>query len=502
MNANDMMKKIDMQAQALKEKILNAPDELEIKGVVYYVCEAGSDENDGLSPEKAWKSLAKVSHADLKPGDGVLFNRGDLFRGHVRTRPGVTYGAYGQGEKPRIYSWIEDMADPALWEEYDKDRHIWKYAKKILDCGTLVFNGGEKHSYKHIPSFIEGRFVCRNDESKVFDISAELTGDLDIFWYSVEKMTTDPTVKNGKTEDFPIPEVNGTYGDLYLRCNQGNPGAVFSSIEAVARRHGFVVDTNSDVRIDNICLRYIGCHGISARGKCSSGLHVSNCEIGWVGGVIQHYKGTDPNYPQGDRGTVTRYGNAVEIYGGCDRYTVENCYIYQCYDAGITHQITTNGESIEMTNVVYRDNLVENCVYSIEYFLDMTGGDTESYMENIEICGNILRTSGYGWGQQRHNKHTPAHIKGWSFMNVARNFRIHDNIFDRSAFRLLHTVAIRDEYCPRYDGNTYVQHLGGMLGQWGGNEEKEPEVEIFDARAAEKVERVFGDENAHVLILE
>ena len=47
-------------------------------------------------------------------------------------------------------------------------------------------------------------------------------------------------------------------------------------------------------------------------------------------------------------------------------------------------------------------------------------------------------------------------------------------------------------------GNTYVQHLGGMLGQYGANEEKEPEILIFDENADEKIENIFGDKNAKV----
>ena len=80
--------------------------------------------------------------------------------------------------------------------------------------------------------------------------------------------------------------------------------------------------------VDNLCMKYIGIHAVSAGGPCICGLRVTGCEIGWVGGCIQHYYGTDPNYPQGGRGTVTRYGNGVEIYGGCDGYTVTDRYIY------------------------------------------------------------------------------------------------------------------------------------------------------------------------------
>lgn len=492
---NEFLKSIDELAEKRKKEILYSPDKLDIKGNAYYVSNGGNDGNDGLSPEKAWATLDKVSNAELNEGDGVLFRRGDVFRGRVKTKSGVTYGAYGEGEKPKLYGWDKNLADPALWELYDENKHIWRMTELILDPGTLVFNEGEKHSIKLIPSYINGQFVCRNDESKPFDMRDEMIRDLDIYWHFDSILTRTPS----KGEDFPIPEMGEkSLGTLYLRCDEGNPGELFSSIEATTRRVMFAVGSNHDVHIDNICMKYIGIHAVAAGGECVRGLKVTNCEIGWIGGTIQHYCGTDPNYPQGGRGTVTRYGNGVEIYGGCDDYEVSNCYIYQAYDAGITHQVTTWGKKRAMTNVLYKDNLVEKCVYSIEYFLEMNDGDTESYMDGIEIRGNILRFSGYGWGQQRHNTDTPAHIKGWSYTNTAKNYSVHNNIFDRAAYRMLHLVAEKQESCPEMNENIYIQNKDGMIGQYGGNEVEEPPVLCFDGNEEKVIRDVFGDKNAKV----
>jgi hypothetical protein len=55
---------------------------------------------------------------------------------------------------------------------------------------------------------------------------------------------------------------------------------------------------------------------------------------------------------------------------------------------------------------------------------------------------------------------------------------------------MLHTVARDPESCPVLYGNTYVQTLGGMLGQYGGNREAEPPVLPFDGDA----ERVLTEE--------
>ena len=478
-----------------KSDILCAPDNLEIKGKIYYVSSDGNDENDGTSPNSAWRTLDRVNKSWFCAGDGVLFRRGDLFRGEVYTKAGVTYGAYGEGEKPKFFGWDEDLAKCGLWTLFDAEKNIWKYVKKLPDAGTLVFDGGKAHSRKLIPSYVNLQFVCRGDESRVFDMRTEMTNDLDIFW----KFDTLLHRRPSHGMDFPIPQTgNDCYGELYLKCDRGNPGEVFDSIEAVVDRRAFWIKKNENVHIDNICMKYY-CFGVSSVGT-TVGLSVTNCEIGWVGGNIQHYAGTDPNYPEGTRGSVTRFGNAVEIYGGCENYTVSNCYIYQSYDAGITHQLNTRKKAV-MKDVSYTDNLIEYCVYGIEYFLDQLDGENESYMENVRISGNIIRNTGYGWGQQRHNTNTPAAIKSWSFTNPARNYSVCNNIFDRSAYRLLHLVAYDLASCPKMSGNTYIQSLGGMLGQYGENADSEPPICIFDENAEQTVKSVFCEDDAKVYII-
>lgn len=492
----EFLETIDEISEYKKNEIRNSKDGVTITGNRYFVANDGSDENDGKTPETAWKTLKKVSNATLLEGDGVCFKRGDLFRGQVWTKPGVTYCAYGEGEKPKFYGGEQDYAKPSLWEEYDSDKHIWKCTQEMLDVGTLVFNHGEAHSRKLIPTYKDLQFVCRDDESRVFDVRNEMTEDLDVYWEYDLVLTREPS----KGESFPIPQLTeNSYGKLYLRCDAGNPGNVFHSIEAASRRHMFSVGSNKNVTIDNVCIKYVGMHGVSAVGFVF-GLHVTNCEMGWIGGALQHYFGTDPNYPEGGRGTVTRFGNAIEIYGGCEDYIVENNYIYEVYDAAITHQVNTR-EKVIMTRIRYTNNLIEKCVYGIEYFLDQIEGESESYMDDVVIKGNLIRLGGYGWGQQRHNTHTPALIKGWSYVNTARNYHICNNIFDRCAYRLLHLVALKNEYCPEMYDNTYIQHKGGMIGQYGGNEVKEPEVLIFDDKTEEKLSSVFGEQNAKVYII-
>ena len=186
---------LDYNALFLKRKneILNSATAVTVTGKSYYVSNEGDDNNDGLSAVTPWKTLSKVSDADLNPGDGVFFRRGDLFRGKVQTKSGVTYSAYGEGKKPMLYGSELSLADPTLWEIYDGEKHIWKSTEKLLDVGTLVFDDGKAHSRKLIPSYRGGRFVCRDNEEKDFIIADEMTEDLDVFWYYDEVMTTKPS---------------------------------------------------------------------------------------------------------------------------------------------------------------------------------------------------------------------------------------------------------------------------------------------------------------------
>ena len=173
----DFLRQADALAEKRKHEIRDTEDKAEIAGAVYYVSSDGDDTASGLSAESAWRTLKRVSKADLQPGDGVLFRRADIFRGMVAAKPGVTYGAYGDGEKPRLYGWYKGLAEPGLWTLADDKHNIWRLTEKILDPGTLVFNDGEAHSRKLIPSYLNGRFVCRNDEAREFVMADEMTND-------------------------------------------------------------------------------------------------------------------------------------------------------------------------------------------------------------------------------------------------------------------------------------------------------------------------------------
>lgn len=424
---------IDKLAEEKKQSIRNSESVYPTDGKLYYVSENGCDNNDGLSPATAFRSLEKMNSVQLSEGDTILLERGSFFRGHLAlTTPHTTVSAYGKGEKPIICGSPENGAKPHYWSLVEGTTCIYKYYKNISDIGGILFNEGEICAIKRTPHFKNGMFV--NSAGEMYDVKHELKDNY-AFFCDVQN-----EIDNGRPL---IHDKNKHIGCLYLRCDEGNPGEVFTSIEFFDR--GNIVRVGADnVTIDNLCLLYCGTHSIGTGTR--NGLTVRNTEIGWGGGCLQFY--TETGYP-------VRFGNGIEIYGGCDTFTVENCYIYQIYDAGITHQYhfgSTEGPTIKHENVTYRDNLIEYCIYNIEYFLEQNGHE-DQIMRNVVIENNILRFAGYGWGS-----HYPraAHIKGWDHRNISEDFIIKNNIFDRSRSMVIHCGVQDAKDLPVLCGNTYI----------------------------------------------
>ncbi len=477
---------IDRLSGALKEAILASTFETQIEGKTYYVSAQGDDANDGLSPQTALKTLQAVNALELHEGDGVLFRRGDLWRGHLQTRTGAVYSAYGEGPKPRLYGSPCNAATEGKWTETDTP-NVYAYSLELRelgnDVGTLVFDEGEAHcAFKVMKVTHPDGTTTHVDTGQPFADYRDLRRDLDFY------------------HDY-----QGT-GLIYLRSDKGNPSERFRSIEMNVK--GNLIRAVSDVHINNLCLKYCGSHAIGA-GTVRS-LMVSDCEIGWVGGSIQGESLFGRNLP-------TRFGNGVEIYGGCEHFMVDSCYIYQVYDAAITHQHLGNGpDPIRMKNVHYTHNLVEDCVYSFEYFLGRDTTDAERMMENILIADNIARRTGMGWGSQRPDKETPAQVKSWVNYNPADGFLIAHNIFDRSTHDLLNITADRPEWLPRLEGNVYVQHSGAAGGKMGYNaRDRQSETDPFwnsvrsddmrypfDDKFPQVLKHLFQEEEATVIVAE
>ena len=438
---------LDTLKSARIEEIRNTATEIEVLGKTYYVSAQGNDSNDGLSANTAIKTLEKLGTINVESGDAVLFRRGDTFRGTITAAGGVTYSAYGEGAKPIITPSPENAAYKEAWI-LTETPNVYKYHREIKNVGGIFMNGGEDYGYL----VVVGNDGIDKTSKKAYTGLASLENK---YFYS----------------DLET-------GELYLRWDAGNPGEIYDSVELNTGVSAISCGSRSNITIDNLHIRNAGIHGVAA--SAGNSLTVKNCEIGWIGGSIQGGKGT------------TRLGNGVEVYGGTNGYYVDNCYVYECYDAGITHQISSGSSRIIMKDVVYTNNLIEKCNYNIEYFLSApTNEQVERRMENILFKNNFLSNSGYGWGQQRPDKGNDVHIRtGGNTFNKADNYVIEGNIFDRGRNALLNIGAKYEQWLPVMNNNTYVHTYTRIGAHYGA-----PNLAAysFGANFGEVIQKKFGE---------
>ena len=382
---------------------------------VYYISNNGNDKNDGLTPKTAWATLSKASSVkgSSRTKTYVLFERGGLWRGQITTSNYVTYSAYGEGDKPKIY------ASP--------------------------FNaGGSENSSKWVQS-------SRN----IWTItSSQLTTDVGALIFDDSSYATKKLKKNEVKSDLQFYH-DYTNGVIYL-YSTSNPATRFESIEFNVGLN--IISAKSYVTIDNLCIKYGGRHGVGA-GNANE-LTVKNCEFGWIGGSLQKPGESD-----------TRLGNAVEIYGYCSDFTVIDNYIYQIYDAGITQQITLDDNTLrKQERVLYSGNVIENCNYSIEYWITSTD-ENPSYIDSFLIEDNLMWYAGYGLCETRPDKVNACHINGWRWYNRnrAKNYIIRDNVMIDSLDQIvnIYTTQKNDDgsdSMPIFSNNIMLNKQGGKFG--------------------------------------
>lgn len=364
--------KSDKAAALMLEKIRNAKDELCVSGNKYYVS-ANGEKTTGLDINDP-VGIKYFDFLMAKPGDAVFFKRGDRFTINkcIKVLSGVSYGAFGIGEKPLFIGSWENYAMPEFWEK-SPQKNIWQTTLFANDAGIMIFN--DNYAFGELREQIE-----------------ELKAEFD---YSYDKES----------------------GVLYLYCEK-NPAEAYCNIEIGTLSTFFAAGENiRDVIIDNISMRYCCGHAISFDNNADN-VRITNCEIGYCGGM---------------RWGTERLGNGIQFWVNAKNILVENCFVYEQFDAGITFQ---SALSAKYGNISFRNNLLEYNNYNIEFFIDKP--DENSAMQNIDFSGNIMRFAGYGWGYNRPYVHGTAHLVGWhTVVENQDNFKIENNIFDCSARSLV-----------------------------------------------------------------
>ena len=351
----------------------------------YYVdATVGNNQNTGLSPAAAWQGLERVNLAELKPGDTVLFKRGETWRGQLVPNSGkegapVTYGAYGRGARPLVLGSVS-RSEPGNWQAEGKN--LWSTVKSAapllsVDVGNIIFDQGKAVGVKK----------WKREDLKQ-------PGD---YWYDAQ------------TRQVTLYE-------------EKNPAELYQSIELALRRHIVDEGNKSYVTYDNLALKCGAAHGFG--GASTHHIIIRQCDVAWIGGGHQF---TTPE------GRPVRFGNGIEFWSNAHDNLVEGCRIWEIYDAAVTNQ--GDNKNTE-ANITYRDNVIWNSEYSFEYWngkKSRKDAPQLSKTRNIRFEHNTCVNAGYGWGHSQRPDPNGRHLMFYNNPVETSDFSVCNNIFCRAA---------------------------------------------------------------------
>lgn len=528
----------------------------------YVDSEDGADDNVGLSPDEAWRSLDRVNSAELKPGDTVRFKCGGVWRGSLTPASGengapVSYTSYGQGERPlllgsrprnRAEDWVQVTKN--VWatrpQEYELGKEVlnlresrWNHHQEagahiqlertesaegvILRINCTDGGSASNHLQLWGPSLDVQKGSClmftfraRSSQPFVFPrvailrngapwtryaSSAEAGRPLAEGWSTyqvpihVEQSAEDgrihialgglmppgtvlefqPQSLRAATPSIPDPldvdvgniifdggnvcgwkkwsldDLVHPYDYYYDRSSQrvflysdANPASRCESLELALARHIVNQSGKHHVVYDGLALMYGAAHGFG--GGNTHDIVIRNCDLGYIGGAHQH---TKPD------GTPVRYGNAIEFWGAARDNLVENCRIWEVYDAALTNQ--GRGPESKQINITYRNNIIWNAEYSFEYWNHPEAAVTR----NIRFVNNTCVGAGRGWAHAQRPDRNGSHLMFYSNTARTSNIQIKYNIFyDHTEWGSRYSSGW--EVLPEIDYNLWYSQSGVM----------------------------------------
>lgn len=355
---------------------------------VYYVSNNGTGNGTSSSAPMSFTSFV----ADLKANSSkyasaaVLFNRGETYRiadntllsikktgiysyfillGGTESNP-TLFGAYGTGDKPKFTSSAKDYADAAWTTVGEKNPNVW-----VINASEIALDASYDQGATNV-------IFYNNDEVAKVGLRKGFPAGLNP---ATEKLYT--LYKDG---DFTYDETNKK---LYL-YSEVNP-STYGSIEVTRAINGVSIANNySNFVVDNLNLQgfMFGVQG--SAGNCN--LTVTNCEIGFSGGVKREKSAEALAELQPHECRFSRYANAIELWEGGENLHVNYNWIYQTWDSAITTQSDTGDNHNGMQ---VKGNLLEYNNADIEAF-DGVGASRD----NTEWTDNIFRFTSLGWGSR------------------------------------------------------------------------------------------------------
>ncbi len=314
--------------------------------MIYYVDNInGKESADGASCSSPVSDYTVLS---VKPGDTVLFKRGNVYRSTLELVAGedgnpTSYGAWGDGDMPTFIG-STDVSSPRDWIATERE-NVWVCARPTRgSVGNLVFNADECTATLRW----EKRDLCFQGD--FFD---------ELFTANCFRKET--------------PDSSLSAGHLYM-YSVGNPGEVYERIEAVDYGEHILCKIKNNVIIDGLKFKN---NDFAIAGKGGKSVVVRNCAFENLGGCVWNYE------------LRIRFGNALEFWNIAENVLVVNCSFKNVYDSCVTHQ----GPGAKTQPA--KNFTVRNCLF------DTYGMAAFEYRDKLPInsafTDNICQNAGTGF---------------------------------------------------------------------------------------------------------
>ena len=406
---------------------------LTVYATEYYVSSStGNDLNDGISPETAWKTLAKIENErnNFVPGDVIAFKTGDIWndgtflnlsgvKGDVKNN--IHFTSYGKGSKPII----NVVGKPNVTWTYQGD-NIWRSGDFHDQISRLMIDDKEvlgSWIYSELNTNIGD---SRKDPSSIVKYVWDNIGDGNfVYLYS----TVNPSEENIKVSL-----------DVRALSLYNNSFLTISNIEFQGGYlAGITVKACDNIIFDNVKVGVMCRHGITTEYSSTIKKHCSNITIKnslFDAEFNLDYSGAQKN------------NKRSEQHGGSDGLALRDC-IGAVVDSNVfknwghsSLSLTANKDANSVTTLVkaYNNNLTApDIAYGGRF-----GGDRNSH--HNEIYNNIIeniKTSNQMNGHDNHvhhnifrnNSHSP--IKTYSYGEITvqgYSTGSYNNIFENNLF--------------------------------------------------------------------
>jgi len=281
---------------------------------VYYVdVTNGNDLNDGLSPATAWKTISKVNNSSFSPGDYIYFKRGGIWREQLIVPSSgtsgnpITFGAYGNGNKPIISGADNITTSSYLWTSLGNGTN--EYYLEALGGGN--------------PEISEPGFLWLDGSTKLTEGTAGSLEDHEWDWADNDALG---------------------FNTVYFRNNSGDPSVTGVQIEAAQRNSAITIARKNYISLENLILEkgaQTNKWGKGVNVVHSDYLTITNCEARYNGRYGFHFDASD-NASVDNSEAHHNYLVGIQTWSGSTNLSVTDSSVHHNFEEGLDFEDNSN----------------------------------------------------------------------------------------------------------------------------------------------------------------